>query len=50
MTLDEICEELHARGYCYRSGRAFVDVKPNGKRKANYNTLSNIFGCGYFGF
>jgi DNA invertase Pin-like site-specific DNA recombinase len=43
MTLDEICEELHARGYRYRSGRAFVDVKANGKRKANKNTLSNIF-------
>lgn len=43
MTLDEICEELHARGYRYRSGRAFVEVKANGKRKANKNTLSNIF-------
>ncbi|MBZ0278792.1 MAG: recombinase family protein, partial [Anaerolineae bacterium] len=43
MTLSEICEELHARGYRYRSGRPFVEVKTNGRRKANYNTLSYIF-------
>lgn len=43
MTLDEICEELHRRGYHYRSGRPFVQVKANGKRKANKNTLSHIF-------
>ena len=43
MTLEAICEELHARGYTYRSGRPFVEVKPDGKRKANLNTLSHIF-------
>jgi DNA invertase Pin-like site-specific DNA recombinase len=43
MTLDEICEELHRRGYYYRSGRPFVQVNTNGKRKANKNTLSDIF-------
>lgn len=43
MTLEEICEELHARGYTYRSGRPFVEVKPNGRRKPNKSTLSSIF-------
>jgi DNA invertase Pin-like site-specific DNA recombinase len=43
MTLDEICEELHRCGYHYRSGRPFVQVKANGKRKTNKNTLSHIF-------
>ncbi|MGJ3238578.1 MAG: recombinase family protein [Anaerolineae bacterium] len=43
LKLDEICEALHARGYCYRSGRPLVEVKANGKRRANYNTLSRIF-------
>ena len=42
-TLDEICEALHARGYHYRSGRPFVTVQANGKRRANKNTLSRIF-------
>jgi DNA invertase Pin-like site-specific DNA recombinase len=43
LTLAEICEELHARGYRYSSGRPFIHVKANGRRKANYNTLSHIF-------
>ena len=43
MTLEEICEELHTKGYTYKSGRPFVNVKPSGKRKANTNTLSAIF-------
>lgn len=43
MTLEEICEALHARGYRYRSGRPFVEIKPDGKRKANSNTLAVIF-------
>lgn len=42
-TLDEICEELHRRGFHYRSGRPFVQVKANGRRRANKNTLSHIF-------
>lgn len=42
-TLIEIAEELHARGYRYRSGRPFVEIKSNGKRKVNYNTLGDIF-------
>ena len=41
-TLAEICEALHLQGYTYRSGRPFVEIK-NGKRKANYNRLSEIF-------
>ncbi|MBZ0303440.1 MAG: recombinase family protein [Anaerolineae bacterium] len=43
MTLKEICEALHARGYRYRSGRPFVEIKKNGQRKANTNTLSAMF-------
>lgn len=43
LTLAEIAEELHKRGYRYRSGRPFVEVKANGKRKANYNTMASIF-------
>lgn len=43
LTLAEICEELHARGYRYNSGRPFVQVKSSGKRKSNYNTMSHIF-------
>lgn len=43
LTLAEIAEELHARGYRYRSGRPFVEVKANGKRKANYNSMAYSF-------
>ncbi len=43
MTLEEICEALHARGYRYRSGRSFIEIKSNGQRKANTNTLAVIF-------
>ena len=43
LTLEEIAEELHMRGYHYRSGRPFVDVKVKGKRKVHYNTMSDIF-------
>jgi DNA invertase Pin-like site-specific DNA recombinase len=42
-TLDEICEILHERGYTFRSGRAFVEVKPSGQRYINRNGLSRIF-------
>jgi len=43
LTLPEIAEALHARGYQYRRGRPFVEISPSGKRKQNINTLSNIF-------
>jgi site-specific DNA recombinase len=43
LTLEGICEELHARGYRYRSGRPFVEFTKNGQRKPNTNTLSAIF-------
>jgi DNA invertase Pin-like site-specific DNA recombinase len=43
MTLEEIAEELHSRGYRYRSGRSFVDIKANGKRKANVSSLARSF-------
>jgi len=43
LTLPEIAEALHARGYSYRSGRPFVEVTATGRRRQNINTLSNIF-------
>ena len=43
MTLAEIAEELHTRGYRYRSGRPFVEVKADGTRKANYNSIGYAF-------
>ncbi|MBK8034732.1 MAG: recombinase family protein [Chloroflexi bacterium] len=43
LTLEQICETLHARGHKYRSGRPFVQVKKNGKRVANTSTLAAIF-------
>ena len=42
-TLAEICEELHHRGYKFRSGRPFVTIRADGKRKAAANGLSRIF-------
>lgn len=43
LTLDEIAEALHAKGYRHRSGRPFVDVSAMGSRRPNISTLSNIF-------
>ncbi len=43
LTLPEIAEALHAKGYRHRSGRPFVEVTPTGKRKTNISSLSNIF-------
>ncbi len=42
-TLAEICEDLHGRGYRFRSGRPFVTVKDDDKRKQAANGLSRIF-------
>ncbi len=42
-TLLEIAELLHEKGYRYRTGRPFIEIHPNGHRKANINTLSRIF-------
>lgn len=43
LTLAEIAEELHAKGYRHRTGRPFVEVSASGKRKHNVSTLSNTF-------
>lgn len=42
-TLKEIAAKLHERGYRYQSGRAFLEVLPSGKIRANVNTMSDIF-------
>lgn len=41
-TLEQICEELHQRGYNYRSGRPFITIR-NGRRVPAVNTLSKCF-------
>jgi hypothetical protein len=43
LTLDEIAEVLHARGYRRHTGSPFATVLKNGKRRANISTLSNTF-------
>jgi DNA invertase Pin-like site-specific DNA recombinase len=42
-TLEEICEELHIRGYRLRSGRPFVQIDEKGNRTCASNALSRIF-------
>ncbi len=46
-TLSQICDELHARGHRFRSGRPFVTVDAAGRRKDAANGLSRIF-CNWF--
>ncbi|QPC81730.1 recombinase family protein [Phototrophicus methaneseepsis] len=41
-SLAEICEHLHLRGFRYRTGRPFIEIK-NDRRKPAVNTLSKIF-------
>jgi hypothetical protein len=48
LSLIEICETLHGRGYRLRSGRLFVIVTATGKRKAIPNTLSRIFHTWFY--
>jgi DNA invertase Pin-like site-specific DNA recombinase len=43
LTLAQICETLHARSYRRRSGRPFVEVTEDGKRKADAKELSQNF-------
>lgn len=43
MSVREIAETLHERGYRHRSGRPFIELKRAGKRKANINSLCNMF-------
>ncbi|HMN13523.1 MAG TPA: recombinase family protein, partial [Bellilinea sp.] len=42
-TLEEIAEKLHERGYHHRTGRPFIEILPNGTRRANISTISNVF-------
>jgi DNA invertase Pin-like site-specific DNA recombinase len=43
LTLPEIAEALHARGYRHLKGRPFVEIAATGKRKAIISTLSHVF-------
>ncbi len=43
MSVREIAEAIHERGYRHRTGRPFVELTSTGKRKANINSLCNIF-------
>lgn len=45
LTLPDIAEALHAKGYRHRTGRPFVEITAVGKRKTNISSLSNIFHC-----
>lgn len=43
LTLEEIAEALHTKGYRRQSGSPFVTVRKDGTRKPNLSTLSNTF-------
>lgn len=43
LTLNDICEELHAQGFRLRNGRPFVKVEPDGTRITAKTTISAIF-------
>src|SRR5262249_52874565 len=43
LSLKQICEELHGRGYSLRTGVPFVMVKPDGRRVSNVKALSRAF-------
>lgn len=43
MSVGQIAETLHERGYRHRTGRPFVEFTSTGKRKANISSLCNIF-------
>src|SRR5215813_10308420 len=43
MSLSQICEALHAKGYRLRSGLPFVKITPKGKRHHPLNIVSRIF-------
>lgn len=43
LTLKEICEVLHERGYTLASGRPFVQLSPTGERIYATSTLSKVF-------
>ena len=42
-TLAQICEELHSRGFRFRTGKPLVRIMKNGKRNPQANRLSRIF-------
>lgn len=43
LTLPEIAEVLHSRGYRRRSGRPYIEITATHQRKANISSLSNIY-------
>lgn len=42
LTLPKIAEAMHAKGFRHRTGRPFVEVKQDGSRKVNINSMSRI--------
>lgn len=43
LSVRQIAETLHERGYRHRTGRPFIEVTASGKRKENISSLGNIF-------
>ncbi len=48
MTLNDICEALHAKGYRLRSGKPFVTIDAHGRRTYPLNTISRNFHNWFF--
>src|SRR5260221_912765 len=48
MTMNDICEALHAKGYRLRSGRPFVKINAHGGRSYPLNTISRNFHNWFF--
>src|SRR5688572_15658327 len=47
MVMSQIAEELHSRGYRYRSGHPFIEIKPKGQRFAvtNKSRIAQLLLC-----
>ncbi len=43
LTLEQICEKLHERGYRLRDGKPFIEIKKRGQSKAYIQQLSRAF-------
>ncbi len=43
MSVRQICDELHARGYRLQSGKPFVKITPNGRRRYQQAIVARVF-------